>query len=410
MSAGCRDSLPDKAQIITTDEALSAFCARCARAPYVTVDTEFMREATYWPILCLVQVAAGGAPEPGETEQQMSAAIDPIQNPSLSLQPLFDLFANPSVIKVFHAARQDLEIFHHLSGRLPSPLVDTQVVAMACGFGDSVGYENLLRSLTGARVDKGTRFTDWSHRPLNKRQIDYALADVVYLRPAYEKLMAKLEEQGREGWIEDGMQSLLDERIYSPDPRETYKRIKTRNAKPRTLAILRELAAWREIEARNRNQPRNRILRDEMLLEIAHQRPENVADLSRTRGLGKKLAAGKGGAAILAAVKTGNDLPIDQCPKPQERSKLPGGTEATVDLLKVMLKRKCEEHSVAQKLLASIDDLEQIAAYGDKAEVSALSGWRRELFGEDALRLWRGECALGVKSCRIVVYPVSPET
>lgn len=397
------DKLPDVPLVISDTVALDAFCARAEQAPYVTVDTEFLRESTYWPILCLVQVAMGGDLLDGEEDADLSAVIDPILNPDMDLSPLYRLFANENVLKVFHAARQDLEIFHHQSGVLPHPVFDTQVAAMVCGFGDSVGYENLLTRLTGAKVDKGTRFTDWSIRPLSKRQIDYALADVVYLRPAYEKLCQKLAVQGREEWIGEEMSVLLNEKIYLVDPMETYFRIKSRNAKPRTLAVLRELAAWREIEARRRNQPRNRILRDEAILEIAHHTPDSVQSLERTRGLGKRMAEGQAGQEILKAVKRGVDLPDAQCPKPRSKPDLPNGIGATTDLLKVLLKMKCDEFNVAQKLIASSDDVELIAAFGEKADVAAMRSWRREVFGDDALRIRSGECSLGISGRRVVL-------
>lgn len=406
MSLKRSDSLPEMPQIITDTQQLAAFCTRAADAPYVTVDTEFLRESTYWPILCLIQLAMGGDLNAGESNDRLSAIIDPIQNPDMDLIPLYELFDNPSVLKVFHAARQDLEIFHHLSGRLPHPVFDTQIAAMVCGFGDSVGYESLLTRLTGAKVDKATRFTDWSVRPLNRRQIDYALADVVYLRPAYEELRWQLENQGRAAWIDEEMNALLDEKIYDIDPMQTYLRIKTRNAKPRTLAVLRELAAWREEEARRRNVPRNRVLRDEALLEIAHYMPDDVDTLERTRRMSRKMAEGNAGKAILEAVKRGVELPESERPKPLDKPSLPKGFGAMTELLKVLLKMKCEEFSVAQKLVASTDDVELIAVYGNSADVLAMKTWRREVFGEDALRIRRGECALGIRDRKVFVHTI----
>lgn len=403
MPTKCSDELPEKPQIISDTAALDAFCKRAELAPYVTVDTEFLRESTYWPILCLVQVAIGDDLLDGEEDADLSSVIDPILNPDMDLAPLFRLFANENVLKVFHAARQDLEIFHHLSGALPHPVFDSQVAAMVCGFGDSVGFENLLTRLTGAKVDKGTRFTDWSIRPLNKRQIDYALADVVYLRPAYEKLCKKLADQGREEWIGEEMNGLLDERIYLVDPMETYHRIKSRNAKPRTLAVLRELAAWRELEARRRDLPRNRVLRDEAILEIAHHTPDSVGALERTRGLGKRMAEGHAGQEILKAVKRGVALPNSECPKPRAKPDLPNGIAATTDLLKVLLKMKCDEFNVAQKLIASSDDVELIAAFGEKADVAAMRSWRREVFGNDALLIRDGTYSLGISDKHVVL-------
>ncbi len=398
--------MPKEVKVITTTGDLEEFCTRAARAPYVAVDTEFMRETTYWPILCLVQVAIGGERDEGEDEDQLSAVIDPMVDGGLDLGPLYDLMANENVLKVFHAARQDLEIFFHDMGRLPHPVFDSQVAAMVCGFGDSVGYENLLQRLTGAKVDKGARFTDWSIRPLSKRQNEYALADVVYLCPAYEKLCDELERRGRLGWIEEEMSGLLDERIYAPDPMETYRRIKSKNAKPRTLAILRELAAWRETEARRRNMPRNRVLRDEAILEIAHHAPDNVQALSRTRGLGQRAAEGSAGQDILKAVARAVALPDSECPKPKARPDLPDGIGPTTDLLKVLLKLKCNEFDVAPKVIASADEVELIAAFGEKADVAALRSWRHEVYGQDALRVRSGACGFAVRNGRLILVDI----
>lgn len=399
-------TLPDDPQVITDTETLRSFCLRASEAPYVAVDTEFMRESTFWPILCLVQVAIGGEKKDGEDARSLSAVVDPLTDGGLDLSPLYDLFANEQVLKVFHAARQDLEIFHHESGVLPHPVFDTQVAAMVCGHGDSIGYENLLQRLTGAKVDKGARFTDWSVRPLSDRQIKYALADVVYLCPAYEKLHDQLEKRERAAWIEEEMNVLLDPSIYDVDPMTTFRRIKSRNAKPRTLAILRELAAWRETEARHRNLPRNRILRDETLLEIAHHAPDSVAKLTRTRGLGQRMAEGKQGQAILKAVARGVNLPEKDCPKPVQKPDLPNGIGSATDLLKVMLKMKCNEYDVAQKIIASSDDVERIAAFGDKADVPAMRSWRYDIFGRDALRLRNGECAFALKGRKLLLVDV----
>lgn len=399
-------SLPNDPQVITDVDTLRTFCARAAEAPYIAVDTEFMRESTYWSILCLVQIAIGGDRHDGEDERELSAIIDPMVEGGLDLSPMYELFANEQVLKVFHAARQDLEIFHHEGGALPHPVFDTQVAAMVCGYGDSIGFENLLQRLTGAGVDKGSRFTDWSIRPLSDRQIKYALADVVYLCPAYEKLHDQLEQSGRTAWIEEEMSGLLDPAIYDVDPMVTYRRIKSRNAKPRTLAILRELAAWRELEARRRNQPRNRVLRDETLLEIAHHAPNSVSSLERARGLGKRLAEGNQGQDILRAVVRGVSLPEKECPKPSQKPDLPNGIGSATDLLKVMLKMKCNEYDVAQKLVASSDDVDQIAAFGDKADVRALRSWRFEVFGRDALRLRNGQCAFALDGRKLVLVDV----
>ncbi|MBC8339879.1 MAG: ribonuclease D [Rhodospirillales bacterium] len=380
--------------IITDTDTLTEFCERLKSAEYITVDTEFMREKTYWPILCLVQVAG-----PDEAR-----AIDALAD-GIDLTPLFDLMADTSVLKVFHAARQDLEIFFNLAGNLPHPVFDTQVAAMVCGFGDSVGYEALVTQLVNASIDKGSRFTDWTLRPLSERQVDYAMADVTHLRPAYEILAAKLHANGREAWLNEEMAVLENNDTYNGNPNEAFRRIKTRNAKPRMLAILRELAAWRENEAQRRDVPRNRIIRDESLLEVAHHAPKSPEQLARTRGLGDKLAHGNYGQQILDAVKKGLDVPDQDCPQPVLKPNLPRGLGPVMDLLKVLLKMKSEDSEVASKLLASAADIELIAAFGEDADVRALRGWRREVFGDDALKLCNGELSLAVKGKKLKVFP-----
>jgi ribonuclease D len=381
--------------MITDNVALKDLCERLSQATYITVDTEFMREKTYWPDLCLVQVAG-----PDE-----AWAIDPLAE-GLDLSPLYDLFANEKVLKVFHAGRQDLEIFYHLAGCLPTPVFDTQVAAMVCGFGDSVGYDTLISSLTDVRIDKSSRFTDWSIRPLSDRQVEYALGDVTHLRVAYEKLNKSLGDNGRANWLTEEMAVLTAEETYYTDPANAYLRIKTRNPKPRLLAVLREVAGWRQTEAESRNLPRNRILRDEALLEIAHHVPKTSADLERTRGLGKKMAENASGQALLVAVKRGLAVPDSECPKPKKHARLPSDIGPAAELLKVLLKMKCVESGVAQKLVASSSDVDLIAAFGEDADVKALSGWRRVLFGEDALKLKDGAMALAVKNKKVAVVSV----
>ncbi len=380
--------------LISDTTALDAFCKRLRAANYVTVDTEFMREKTYWPILCLLQIAG-----PDE-----AAAIDALA-PDIDLGPVYELFDDRSVTKVFHAARQDLEIFFHQNGRLPEPVFDTQVAAMVCGFGDAVGYEQLIAKLTKQRVDKSSRFTDWSVRPLSERQIAYALADVTHLRPAYEKLARKLDAQGRAAWIDEEMAVLAASETYDGDPDNAYRRIKARSKSGRFLAVLRELAAWREREAQRRDQPRNRVLRDEALVEIAHHTPKSIKELSRTRGLSAKTAEGGYGAQILEAVERGLAVPEAECPQPESKPDLPHGLGPVTDLLKVLLKMKSEESHVATKLLASSADIDQIAAFGEQADVRAMSGWRREVFGNDALELRAGQLALAVDGNRMVLLP-----
>ncbi len=376
--------------VICDTSTLSDFCARLARTSFVTVDTEFMRERTYWPQLCLIQLAG---PEEAACVDALAEGID--------LAPVFELMADRQVLKIFHAARQDLEIFHHLNGRLPEPLFDTQVAAMVCGFGDQAGYDTLVKKLTNQRIDKSSRFTDWAHRPLTDKQIDYALADVTHLRRVYEKLDTQLGANGRRRWLEEELGVLSAPETYAGDPRRAWKRLKSKSVKPRFLALLREVAAWRETQAQERDLPRGRVLRDEALIEIAHHAPKSVADLARTRALGRKLAEGEAGRALLAAVADGLAVPEADCPQPMIKEPLPRGLGPVTDLLKVLLKMKCDEHDVAQKLLASSADIERIAAEGEAAQVAALSGWRRQVFGLDALALRAGNLALVINTKKL---------
>jgi ribonuclease D len=380
--------------LISTTADLEAFCERLKAAEYITVDTEFMREKTFWPKLCLVQIA-------GPLE---AAAVDPLAD-GIDLAPLFRLMVAPEVLKVFHAARQDVEIFYNLTGEVPKPLFDTQIAAMVCGFGDSVGYETLISRLAGARVDKSSRFTDWSARPLTERQLVYALSDVTHLRPAYEKLKRKLARTGREHWLEEEIAVLTDPATYRVEPEESWKRLKVRTDKPRFLAILKEISAWREREAQRKDLPRSRILRDEALLEIASHAPTTVDDLARTRGLGRSVAEGRWGTEMLAAVERGIATPVADCPTGEPRVELPPGLTPIVELLRVLLKMKCEDEEVASKLVANSGDLEAIAA-DDDAPVTALKGWRRELFGEAALALKHGRLALAIQDKRVKLVPL----
>ncbi|WP_089287657.1 MULTISPECIES: ribonuclease D [unclassified Azospirillum] len=375
--------------LITTTDDLSAFIDRIRDAEYVTVDTEFMREKTYYPQLCLVQVAG-----PDD-----AAAIDPLA-PGIDLSPLFALMDDPKVLKVFHAARQDLEIFYHLTGKIPTPLFDTQVAAMVCGFGDSVGYETLITKLTPARIDKSSRFTDWSQRPLTDRQLTYALSDVTHLRPAYEKIRAKLARTGRAEWLTDEMAILTEPATYRTEPEDAWKRLKVRTEKPRFLAILKEVAAWREREAQRKDLPRNRVLRDEALVEIAAHAPTNADDLGRTRGLGSGMAQGRYGTEILAAVQTALAIPDAKLPRSEPRVEPPPGIAPIVELLRVLLKMVCDDNEVASRLVANSADLEAIAG-NDDADVMALKGWRRDLFGEAALKLKRGKLALAITGKKV---------
>src|SRR5205814_1914602 len=375
--------------LITDSDAVAAFCARQNGAQFVAIDTEFMRERTYWPILCVVQVAG---PEEAVAIDALAEGID--------LKPLLALMSDPQTLKVFHAARQDLEIFFHLSGDVPHPVFDTQVAAMVCGFGDAVSYETLVKRLAGATLDKASRFTDWAHRPLTERQIHYALADVIHLRTVYERLQHVLAENGRTGWFAEEMADLVDPAIYRSEPAEAWRRFRLRGrADRRFLGVLRTLAAWREEAAQQRDLPRGRIMRDEALLEVAAHGPKTIEQLARTRSLGKGVAEGKLGRDILDAVEQGLKDP-NPPPAHAGKAELPPGLGPLIELLRVLLKQRCEDYHVAQKLVASADDLEAIAA-DDDAPVRALSGWRREIFGKDALALKHGQLALTVRRNRI---------
>lgn len=383
--------------LIADNQALAVFCERLAGEDFITVDTEFIRDKTYWPRLCLIQMAG----------TDVSAAIDTLA-PGLDLAPVHALLSEPRILKVFHAARQDIEIFFHQAGIIPAPLFDSQVAAMVCGFGDAASYETLVAKLAKGRVDKSSRFTDWAARPLTDKQLTYAISDVTYLRTIYQKLSARLERDGRSSWLEDEMAALTAPEIYQLDPEKAWRRIKLRNPKPRYLAVLREIAAWREREARTRDVPRNRIVRDEALTEIAAHPPNGTGDLARIRSLSRGFAEGKMGAALLDAAARGLAVPDAECPQPPPRNDLPPGLGPVVELLKVLLKMRCEESGVAAKLVASSANLERIAA-SDTADVPALAGWRRELFGEDALALKNGKLALSIDGKKLRAAPINED-
>lgn len=374
--------------ILKTTDALAAFCEAAAEHPYVTVDTEFLRERTYYSKLCLVQLAM-----PGKGDDN-AVLVDPLAD-DISLEPLYRLFRDTSVVKVFHAARQDLEIFFVDEGVIPDPLFDTQVAAMVCGFGEQAGYETLVRKIAKEQLDKSSRFTDWSRRPLSDAQMHYALGDVTHLRDIYEFLAAKLEETGRAKWVAEELQILMNPATYVVEPDTAWKRVKTRNASPKFLAIVRELAKFREIHAQGRNIPRNRVFKDDALTELASTKPQTVQDLGRSRLLLREARKGEVAEGILEAVKAGLACPADQLPKvDKDRSKLQVNP-ALADLLRVLLKAKTEEFGVASKLIATASELDAIAA--GKRDVPAMSGWRADVFGQDALRLCQGEIALTAK-------------
>ncbi len=382
--------------MIVDSAALAEFCNRQETAEFVTVDTEFMRDRTFWPILCLVQIAG----------PEEAAAIDPLA-PGIDLQPLYDLMANPKVLKVFHAARQDIEIFYNATKAVPTPMFDTQVAAMVCGFGESASYETLASKLAGAQIDKSSRFTDWAQRPLSERQVKYALADVVPLRIVYQKLAARLASTGRAPWLDEEMGTLTDTETYRLDPALAWRRLKVRSNNRRMLAMVRELAAWREVTAQTRDLPRSRVLRDESLLEIAAHTPRTADDLARSRGLGKGFADGKFGTEILAVVNRVMAMPETDYPAPSPRRDPPQGIGPLMELLRVLLKLRAEENDVAPRLVADAEDLEMLAG-DDHAQVRALSGWRLDIFGRDALDLKHGRLALTAEGKRIKLVKLGP--
>lgn len=383
-------------QTITTTEALARFCEAAKAQPYVTVDTEFLRERTYWSRLCLVQMALPG--HDGE-----AVLVDPLAE-GISLEPMYDLFRHPGTVKVFHAARQDLEIFFVEAGVFPIPLFDTQIAAMVCGFGEQVGYETLVKKIAREALDKTSRFTDWSRRPLTEAQLTYAVADVTHLRVIYEFLSKELVKSGRTSWVEEEEAILLNPETYITRPQEAWMKVKTRTSSGRFMAVVRELARFREGYAQARNIPRSRVYKDDALLELASTKPANYDDLSKSRLLLREARRGDIADGIIAAVKAGMDCKPEDFPKiDAEAAQLQVNT-ALADLLRVLLKAKSEEAGVAAKLIASSSDLDRIAA--GKRELAALQGWRHEVFGADALRLARGEIALSARGGAVRVVPV----
>ncbi len=381
--------------LITTTDALAALCERLAHERYVAIDTEFMRERTYYPELCVVQL--GGVAD---------VAVIDAQAPGLDLAPLAALLANPAVVKVFHAARQDVEIFLYLFAAVPTPIFDTQIAAMVAGFGDQVGYEALVSGLAGGAIDKSHRFSDWSARPLSPAQVTYAAADVTWLRLVYERLLEKLRADGRLAWVGEEMAVLADPLTYRPDPETMWERLRPRTGNRRLLGMLRAAAAWREREAQRIDIPRGRLLKDESLLEIAATAPVTAEALARVRGVTRGFAEGKSGQSLIAALRDASALPDDALPDaPKSRDGGARPSPALVALLKVLLAAKCEQHNVAARLLASGDDLDRLATE-DAPDVPALSGWRRDMFGADALALKAGEITLGVQGKRVKLVRV----
>jgi ribonuclease D len=381
-------------QIITTTDDLAAFCARAAQHPFVTIDTEFLRERTYYSKLCLLQIA-----HPGEDEDS-AAIVDPLAGDVLNLAPLYALFRDPNVVKVFHAARQDLEIFFVDAGVIPAPLFDTQVAAMVCGFGDQVSYETLVRRICKAEVDKSSRFTDWSHRPLSEAQLRYALADVTWLRTIYVHLSERLRRTGRESWVAEEMAVLQDPATYRTDPAQAWERVKARPGSNKMLAALVELARFREEYAQARDVPRSRVYKDDALVELATTRPTTEAELSKSRLLLREGRRGDIAEGILAAVRRAAQMRPEDLPRTSDGREQMQVNPALADLLRVLLKAKTEAEGVAARLIASSAELDAIAA--GSRDVPALHGWRREVFGEDAIRLCEGKVGLAAKGQTVV--------
>lgn len=385
-------------QIITSTEDLEKVVRHLAEGEFVTVDTEFLRETTFWPIVCLIQCATPKA------NGGQSYIIDPLAK-SLDLAPFFRLMADESVVKVFHAARQDIEIIHKMGDLIPHPVFDTQVAASVCGFGDCISYDQLVFKITGARIDKSSRFTDWKRRPLSRKQLDYAIADVTHLRDVYLSLKANLAEQDRGHWLSEEMEVLTSRETYEMLPENAWQRLKLRVRKPRHLMLLKALAEWRERQAQKCDVPRGRIIKDEAIYEVASHPPKELADLDRYRGLSRGFDKNRYGETILSIAEKVMQMPKEALPELPRQRQAPEGCNAATEVLKLLLKLIAEKNGVAPKIIATVDDLEKIAA-DDNADVMALKGWRRQLFGEPALRLKHGKSAITYRNRQIRIIDI----
>jgi ribonuclease D len=378
-------------RIVTNTADLKALIAELENAPYLALDTEFLRDQTYWPKLCLIQVAS----------PDVAAIIDPLAD-GIDLKPFYELLRNPKIVKVFHAARQDIEIFQQQGGVIPDPLFDSQVAAMVCGYGDAASYETLARKIANVEIDKSSRFTDWSRRPLSNKQLEYAIGDVTHLRVIYEKLSAELKRTHRESWVAEEISALQNPALYAMDPANAWKRLKARTSSKRFLAMLAALAAWREREAQTRDIPRGRVLKDEALLEIAAHPPENAEGLERIRAIPKGFGASRMGKTLLEAVAQGRNAPPPDGIEPEKPRRKREPSQAAIDLLKTLLRLRAEDAQVAPRLIANADDIESLAAYEDDG-IAALHGWRAELFGNDARALRNGELGIALSKGHAVV-------
>lgn len=377
-------------KLITDTPTLSELVNRLKSEDFIAVDTEFMREKTYWSHLCLIQVASTSE----------TAIIDPLAE-GIDLAPFLALLADPGVLKVFHGGRQDMEIFYQLTGSIPANIVDTQIAAMVLGFGDQIGYETLVKKTINKRVDKSSRFTDWSYRPLSEKQMRYAAEDVEFLIDVWKKVDAQLKKSGRADWIFDELDYLSDANGYKVEPMEMWRRIRPPNTRPRTLAVLQAVAAWREREAQRINIPRGRIMKDETVAQLAAHPPHTADELSRVRQLSNGFANSDRGKQLLEHIQTALALPEEQCPQWPQRPELPQGTAPVADMIKVLMKHICEHENVAPKLIANSSDLEKLAAFGEDADIPALKGWRYDLFGKRALDLMNGKLAISLKDRQI---------
>ncbi len=381
--------------ILTRTKDVEAFCNGLSKHDFITIDTEFLREKTYFPKLCLIQISG---------PDKKAVAIDPLAE-GIDLSSVYDVLFNKDILKVMHSGRQDVEIFYNLTKRVIEPIFDTQIAAMVCGYGDSIGYEKLVRNITGGSVDKSSQFTDWSRRPLSEKQLNYALGDVTHLCDVYLSLRKTLDKRGRTDWVMQEEKILNDPATYENDPYKAWERIKIRSPKPKSLAILREVAAWREMQAQKRDVPKNWVMRDDTLADIAGQAPKDVKQLTKTRNLSKDAAQGKTGKKLLQAVEKALSSPKENWPTPKKPVHLTSEQSATVDILKMLLKVQSAVEDVAPKIIASAADIEAIAL-DDNADVPALKGWRREIFGNDALAIKHGKLALGIKNGTITKFQI----
>lgn len=384
-------------KLITNTKALEDVVETLSKSEFVTVDTEFMRESTYWPELCLIQLAS----------PDIAVIVDPLA-PEINLTPLCDLMKNKDVVKVFHAARQDVEIIYKLGGIIPTPLFDTQVAGSVCGFGESISYEQIVERITGKHIDKSSRYTDWSLRPLSEKQLSYALADVTHLRDVYKYLEKQLKENGRTHWLDDEMAVLTSTKTYDMPNEDAWKRIKGRVRKPRELAILQKIAAWREQEAKNRNVPRGRVLKDEGLIEIATQQPKDQAALARLRSIPKGWERSASADELLKAVKAGLEVELADLPPIHKHVALSNGTAAAIELLRVLLKLVADEENIAPRIIANNDDLEKIAKHDKNSDIAALKGWRYKIFGEKAEKMLNGQLGVYFRNGKILTKELEP--